>query len=207
MSPDAESPRRFYAERLPEQFNRALREQERRVEAAQRTLDGMRAVTATIRIEVRGEGGGTFFLNVASGVMTAAEEPARPPFLAVIQDRAAFEKLAREAGDSALGMLGGLSGLAAEMKLTQARIDNLAGVRGCLRFEVTGAEGFALLTNFGDGPVPDEPTTTIRVDPETYAALRSGQLDPQQAFMSGKIQVEGDMQLAMQLALAALSPD
>ncbi len=207
MSSDAETPRHFYAERMPEQFNRALRDQERRVEAAQRALDGMRAVDATIRIEVCGPGGGTFFLNVERGVMTSGEAPAHPPFLAVIQDRAAFEKLAREAGDSALGMLGGLSGLAGEMKLTKARIDNLAGVRGSLRFEVTGADGFALLTQFGDGPVTDPPTTTIRVDPETYAALRAGALDPQQAFMTGKIQVEGDMQLAMQLALAALSPD
>jgi hypothetical protein len=207
VSSDTETPRRFYAERLPEQFNRTLREQERRVEAAQRLLEGMRAVDATIRIEVRGEGGGTFFLNVAKGVMSAGDSPAHPPFLAVIQDRAAFERLAREAGDSALGMLGGLSGLAGEMKLTKARIENLAGVRGSLRFEVTGADGFALLTHFGDGPVPDPPTTTIRVDPETYAALRGGALDPQQAFMSGRIQVEGDMQLAMQLALAALSPD
>jgi hypothetical protein len=207
MSSDAETPRHFYAERLPEQFNRALREQERRVEAAQRALDGMRAVSATIRIEVRGTDGGTFFLNVEHGVMSAGDAPAHPPFLAVIQDRAAFEKLAREAGDSALGMLGGLSGLAGEMKLTRARIDNLAGVRGTLRFEVTGPEGFALLTQFGDGAVADPPTTTIRVDPETYAALRGGRLDPQQAFMGGKIQVEGDMQLAMQLALAALSPD
>ncbi len=207
MSPEAESPRHFYAERLPEQFNRALREQERRLEAAQRLLDGMRAVHATIRIEVRGDSGGTFFLNLERGVMSAGDAPAHPPLLSVIQDRPAFERIAREAGDSALGMLGGLSGLAGEMKLTQARIDNLKGVRGCLRFEVTGAEGFALLTHFGDGPLPDAPTTTIRVDPETYAALRSGALDPQQAFMSGKIQVEGDMQLAMQLALAALSPD
>lgn len=207
MSSDAETPHDFYGSRLPEQFNRALREQERRVEAAQRALDGMRAVRATIRIEVRGEGGGTFFLNVERGVMAAGDAPAQPPFLAVIQDRAAFERLAREAGDSALGMLGGLSGLAGEMKLTQARIDNLKRVRGSLHFEVTGADGFALLTHFGDGPLPDPPTTTIRVDPETYAALRGGALDPQQAFMSGKLQVEGDMQLAMQLALAALSPD
>ena len=88
MSPDAETPRRFYAERLPEQFNRALREQERRVEAAQRLLDGMRGVSATIRIEVRGPDGGTFFLNVEHGVMSAGDVAAHPPFLAVIQDRA-----------------------------------------------------------------------------------------------------------------------
>ena len=199
--------RRFYTERIPAQFNAALDAQAALGEAGRRVYEGMTAVNATLRIDVRGEGGGAFFLNIRNGRMTAEADAAQAPFLTLVQDLAAFERLAAEAGDSALALLGGLSGLAGEMKLTKARIDNLAGVRGSLRFEVTGADGFALLTQFGDGPVADPPTTTIRVDPETYAALRGGQLDPQQAFMSGKIQVEGDLQLAMQLALAALSPD
>jgi hypothetical protein len=204
---DPTDPRAFFTERLPAQWARALREQERAVEAAQRVLDGMRAVEASIRVEVRGEGGGTFFLNLANGLMTAAPEPAQTPFLTLVQERPAFERLAAEAGDSALGFLGGLSGLAGDMKLTRARLEALAGVEGSLHFEVTGPEGFALLTHFGAGPVPDEPTTRIAVSPEAYHALRSGELNPQDAFMSGQIQVEGDMQLAMQIALAALSPD
>jgi hypothetical protein len=204
---EAECPRRFFTERLPEQFNRALREQERLAEAARRRLEGMRAVDATIRVEVRGPGGGTFFLNVEQGLMSAGDAPARPPFLTLVQDRPAFERLAAAAGDSALGFLGGLAGLAGEMRLTRARLELLAGVTGSLRFEVTGPEGFALLTHFGAGPLAEPPSATIRVAPEVYARLRAGELDPQRAFLGGQLQVEGDLQLAMQLALAALSPD
>ena len=207
MTEPGETPQGFYTKTLPEQWNRALRDQERLAETAARQLKGMRAVHATICVEVRDEGGGTFYLNVAEGSMSADPTPAQPPFLTVVQDGAAFRRLSREAGDSTLALLGGLSGLAGEMKLTRARLDLLADVSGCLRFEVTGPDGFALLTRFGAGPVPEEPDTTLRVSPEAYADLREGRLDPQNAFMGGQIQVEGDMQLAMQLALAAMSPD
>jgi len=204
---DRPDPRTFYTQRLPEQFDRALREQERAVESARQVLEGMRAVDATIRVEVEGEGGGTFFLNIAGGRLSAGDEPSHPPFLTLLQDRAAFERLAAEAGESALGFLGGMSGLAGEMKLTRGRLDHLAGVQGSLRFQVTGEAGFALVTHFGTGPVPAEPDAQISVAPEAYRALRSGTLEPQDAFLSGQIAVEGDMQLAMQIALAALSPD
>lgn len=200
-------PRRFYTERLPEQWNRALREQEREVEAARRVLEGMRGVNATIRVDVSGDGGGRFFLNVSEGRLEPGDAPAHPPFLTMVQDRDAFESLVAEAGDSALGFLGGVSGLAGEMKLTRGRLDNLAGVSGTLRFVLEGEGGFALLTHFGAGEPADPPTTTITVDAAAYRALRSGELNPQDAFLSGQIAVEGDMQLAMQIALAALSPD
>ena len=60
---------------------------------------------------------------------------------------------------------------------------------------------------FGSGPAPDEPTCHISVDGESYEQLRSGELGPQDAFLGGQIQVEGDMAMGMQVALAALSPE
>ena len=204
------SPEAFYGGTVPDQWNRTLAEQEAAAagdEAARQVLEGMRGVDATVRIEVAGEGGGTFFLNVAAGAMTTDAAAARAPLLTVLQDRRAFERIASEAGDSALGLLGGLSGFAGDFKLTRSRLDNLAGISGCLGFEVTGDEGFAFRVHFGAEPVPDTPDTAIRVSPEVYADLREGRLDPQNGFMSGQLDVSGDLQIAMQLALAALSPE
>ena len=182
------------------------RYKEQKGEDGAQVLEGMRAVNATICAEVEGEEA-PFFLNIEAGRMSAGADAAHPPFLTIRQDRAAFERLASEAGDSAMALLGGLSGLAGEIRLTQTRIQNLQAVNGLLRLEVTGDDAWSLLTHFGTEPMPDEPTTSIKVDAKAYAELRSGQLDPQTAFLNGQIQVEGDMQLAMQLALAAISPD
>ena len=64
-----------------------------------------------------------------------------------------------------------------------------------------------MLVHFGAGEPAAEPATAIAVDRDAYAELRSGRLNPQDAFLTGRIQVEGDLQLAMQLALAAVGPD
>ena len=167
----------------------------------------MRAVDATIRIEVEGPDGGTFFLNIEGGLMSPGDRAAHRPFLTVIQDRRAFERVAREAGDSALAVLGGLSGLAGEIVLTRARVESLSAVNALVCFEVTGEEGFALRTHFGSAPMPAEPQTRITVAEQAYRQLREGALDPQLAFMNEQIRVEGDLQPAMQLALAAIAPD
>jgi hypothetical protein len=201
------SARKFFLETLPAQFNAVLLEQERAVKAATRVLEGMRAVHATIRADVRGAGGGTFFLNITAGRLTAGESPAHAPFLTLVLEQASFDDFLAEVGGSALGFLGALSGLAQEMKLTKARIDLLGGVAGTVRFEVRGAGGFSLLTHFGSGEPAQQPATSITVDRAAYADLRAGRLNPQDAFLGGQIQVEGDLQLAMQLALAAVSPD
>ena len=165
----------------------------------------MRAVDATIRVDVEGEGGGTFYLNIRAGRMSAEARAAQAPFLTLIQDRRAFDRLSREAGDSALALLGGLSGIAGELVLTRGRVENLRSLNGLVRFEVTGDDGFALGTHFGAAPVPAEPKTWITVDAQTYRDLQSGALDPQSAFMNEQIRVEGDMRVAMQLALAAVA--
>jgi len=201
------TPREFYMQRIPEQFNRSLDEQAAAGQAGKALLDDMQAVNATMRIVVDADDGGTFYLNLEKGRMSSSEQAASEPFLTVVHDRDAFAVLEREAGDSALGFLGGLAGMGGEIKLTQSRIDNLAGMSGAVAFERTGDGGFRLLTHFGSEPVPDEAECTIRVDGDAYAKLQSGELNPQDAFLSGAIAVEGDMQMAMQLALAAMAPD
>lgn len=200
-------PHTFYTERIPQQWNRMLDEQGALPdEEARRVFEGMTAVNATIRVDITDQGD-SYFMNIAQGRMSSDESPAHAPFLTLLQDRAAYDRLAAEAGDSAMALLGGLSGLAGEMKLTQERIENLSDVQGLLQFQVQGDDGFVLLTHFGTEPIPDEPATSISIARDTYTELRSGELNPQDAFMNGRIQIDGDLQMAMQLALAAISPD
>lgn len=208
MSPD---PREFYQNRIPDQFNRSLDLQQEQAakddSEALRILEDMRAVNTSILIRVEGDGGGLFALDIDNGRMTAAPECRHPAFVVIRHDQSALAALVRESGDSALGFLGGLAGLAGEMRLTQSRLSDLADLEGSVCLELTGDSGFSLVTHFGGGDMPDEPDCTIRVDDEAYRDLRAGALPAQEAFMSGRIAIEGDMQLAMQLALAALSPD
>jgi hypothetical protein len=204
-------PRDFYTRRVPAQWNKTFEEQQAAAaggdDTAKRVFEGMQAVTATIAIQVQGEAPESFALNVAGGRMHAADRAAQPPFMTLAHDLDTFAVLERESGDSVLGFLGGLAGLEDSMKLTAGRMQNLAGLAGTLRFALTGSGGFTLLVHFGDGEVAAEPKCSLSVDREAYDKLRSGEINPQEAFMNQQIEIAGDMQMAMQLALAAMTPD
>ncbi len=199
-------PEVFYRERIPAQWNRRLDEQEQLGQEGREVFDSMKTVNATIRVDIL-DLDSSYFLNISDGCMMAGEEAAHPPFLTLRQDRVAYERIAVEAGDSAMAMLGGLSGLAGELRLTQRRVDNMTDVQSLLKLVIQGDNGFELLTHFGTGPIPNEPAASITVDEQAYRELRSGALNPEEAFLDGRIAIEGDLQVAMQLALAAISPD
>jgi putative sterol carrier protein len=207
-------PRDFYDRRVPAQWNKTLEDQQAKAgsdDDAARVAKGMTDVDATIRVVVREEGAADAdletFLNVAAGVMTPGDAAAQPPFMTLGHDSAAFEVLERESGDSVLGFLGGLAGLEESLKLTAQRMKNLADLAGTLCFELTGDDGFKLLVHFGPDDIAAEPKCTLQIAREAYEELRSGELNPQDAFMGGQIVAAGDMQMAMQLALAAMTPD
>ncbi len=197
-------PQDFYSRRVPAQWNKTLDEQENGA-----VREGMQAIDATIRVLVRGDDGGeeTFHLNIAKGRMTVDDDAAQAPFMTLAHDLDAFAILEKESGDSVLGVLGGLAGLEESLKLTAGRLQNLAGMEGTLRFALTGDGGFELLVHFGAGPVSDEARCSLEIAREAYEKLRTGEINPQEAFMNQQIAVEGDMQMAMQLALAAMTPD
>jgi len=93
-------------------------------------------------------------------------------------------------------------------------VRSLRELAGGIRLVREGDDGFVLEAWFGVVPdtavSPDglpAPAATLRLDAATYARLRSGELDPQDAFLAGSIPIEGDEGLAIGLALAAMSPE
>jgi len=203
----SDGPRRFYTERVPEQFNRALAEAENDDGADGRVFRGLTAVDGTIEARVTGADGSPFYLNIRAGAMEVGESAAHDPFVVLCHDLDAFEAIERESGDSALGFLGGMAGLEQEIRFTKLRVDNLKLVNGTVRFSLTGPGGFSLICHLGGGEPAAEPDCELAIDGGIYAKLRAREIDAQEAFMSGQVDIAGDMQMAMQLALAVMSPD
>jgi hypothetical protein len=201
----------FYRERVPEQFNRTFDQQRLRAAedpAAARRLAEMEVVRTAIVVQVDdGRGLHRHVFEIECGRMQSLENSRYAPFLILGHHLEDFAALRRECGDSLLGFLGGLAGLGDEMCLTAQRVRSLRELNGSLVFERIGPGGFALFASFGVDVPEIEPRATIRLDEAVYGRLRRGELDPQDAFMDGQIEIKGDMDMAVGLALAALSPD
>lgn len=202
---------RFYEQRMPAQFNRLFERQQAIADQdpeEARLLEEMRAVRTALVVRVdSGSSRRSHCFEIERGRMEHVDRPRRPPFLAVHHSLDQFDALRRECGDSILGFLGALAGLGEEMKLTAQRVRSLRELNGSLRFEISGEAGFVLRVLFGDTASESEPESLIRIEDAVFARLRSGELDPQTAFLDGLVQIEGDEEMAIRLALAVASPD
>ena len=81
--------------------------------------------------------------------------------------------------------------------------EKLAGADfgGTAKFEIAD-EGSIIVD--ADGARADDAAAdvTMSADAETFQAILAGETDPTAAFMTGKLTVDGDMGMAMQLAAA-----
>jgi len=81
----------------------------------------------------------------------------------------------------------------------------LGGVEGSVAWVVEGDDGGQYCLAFSGGKIDvsegpkDDATATVKLDSDTWKELTSGETNPQAAFMSGKIQIEGDISLLMQI--------
>ncbi len=83
--------------------------------------------------------------------------------------------------------------------------EKAAGINAKVQFHITGNQGgdwVATIQNqqlsVEQGTTPN-PNLTLGADTQDIFNVVSGKLNPMQAFMQGKVQVKGDMGLAMRL--------
>jgi len=83
--------------------------------------------------------------------------------------------------------------------------EKAVGLDVVMQFKFTGAEPGDWYAIIKDGTVKVEkgahpsPKMTLSADSDDYIKLFTGQLDPMQAFMAGKLKLQGDLNLAMKM--------
>ncbi|HTO55145.1 MAG TPA: SCP2 sterol-binding domain-containing protein [Myxococcota bacterium] len=193
----------YFEKRVPDAWNRRLEEQMGRGADGAELLAKMRA--ADFALEVALDEGERFHLRVDQGTMRASATADPKPVLTLGLSRDACQSLEQSVGASPMSLLGGVAGNP-DFVLTPARLDALRTIEGTMRIEVTGPAPWGVVLHFGAPPIP-EVTTTVAIGDEAFAQLLSGGLDLQGAFMTGKLNLGGNVEVPMKMAMAIMTPE
>lgn len=131
----------------------------------------------------------------------------RPGFVSDLV-RAALADVGPAEIGGAVALSPGLVGLVNGGPPDPATLAELRTMRGRveLRFAGAGTAGadWRLSIVLGPGAIPASPDATIRLDAAEADAMRQGTLHPLDALMTGRLRLEGDLGLVLQLQALAL---
>jgi hypothetical protein len=173
------------------------------------------AKSADVRLGVRldGDGGGEWVVHLDHGKLNVSAEPRTECPFSIVQSVENWRGTLWEGKGGAFGQQvsslfrPGQQAAAANRPggggMNPAALEAMRALNGVIRMRVLGGAGGDWEVDFklGPGEIPAQPTTTVSITAPDAEAMASGQLDPMQAFMSGKIQVAGDMALMMQMQM------
>ena len=183
---------------LPELFERWL--------PAAFAATGQRAPAGTplLRVSVSGAGGGAWELALDGSQLRVAPPGREPPDI-WIRLAVADLRVALGAADPDLPPMVSADWSARHLLTVNPNdVDLVRQISGRMLLEIEGRRRrrFALDIGFGKAGVSaGRPRTTVRLDAATFEGLRSGALPPMQPLIDGRIKLEGDRALAMQLML------
>jgi hypothetical protein len=174
--------------------------------------DDAKQVDVKLGVRLEGDGGGEWVCHVCQGSMRVERGSREEAAFTVVQSVADWRGALWEGRGGAIGAQAramfvpgtrpeGRPGQMAAGPPSPAALQEIAKLNGVIRMVVTGGEGGDWKVDFklGPGAIPGEPTTTLTLSAADAAAMERGELDPMTAFMSGRLQVAGDMTLMMQM--------
>lgn len=201
----------FLRDDFPRLFNRGVEVLERRAESgneqARRILADIQGVTGAARLEIPGEP--PIVLSAEAGKLSAGEAQAEGVPLKVA---------AKFPGDAAQVLLGQALEAGAlendEVAVGAAQTaskrfeDALAGRPMTFAATVKNVPSLgdvALQVAFNVAEVPGSPGFTAEVDFADLEATRRGELTVQELFLGGKLKMEGDYSMALQISMQLLT--
>jgi hypothetical protein len=158
----------------------------------------------TVRVTISGAGGGTWEFSAQGSTLTIAPGESAPPDIWIRQSIADL-RVVLGAPDADLPALLPPGWSVRDVLLADpADADLVRQISGRIAFEIEGRRRrrWALDVGFGKaGVAAGRPRTTVRIDGATFDGVRAGTTPPMQALFDGRLKIEGDRALAMQLLL------
>ena len=158
----------------------------------------------TVRVSITGVGGGTWEIRAHDMTLSVAAGGKDPPDV-WIRLSVADRRVVLGAPDPDLPVLlpPGLS--VSDVLLAEPRdVDLVRQISGRLAFEIEGRRRRRWVVDVGFGKAgvsAGRPRTTLRIDAATFEGMRAGTIAPMQTLLEGRLKIEGDRALAMQLLL------
>lgn len=179
--PDSVTPAQFFEELMPMGF------------AAQAQESGNTPRDFKIQFKLTGDGGGDWTVDVKDGKMTGTKGLATDANLTVTLSE-------KDWRDAVLGRNGASLGLIIPQP-RPGRPDNSAramALKGTMALDLArDGDPFKVEMCFNNAAAP---RTVLKMKLQEYLDMQTGKLNGQEAFMTGKIKVEGDMGFLMQIA-------
>jgi len=191
IAPKDITPSRFFKEWLPQQ-----------VEPFKPLMSFLGDVSATLAVRVTGDSGGDWSCTASMNGLEVAEGLKDDAVITLILSVKAF--LAAVTGEIKFGQPPSRGGKAPDVSkvpgMIKSTLASLRMVNGMLRYHLTGtgAEDFIVDIKFG-GPLKSAPDVEVTMGRELAEGMNAGTVNPQDAFMAGKIKIDGDMSLLFQL--------
>jgi hypothetical protein len=175
----------------------------------------LRSIDLDLGVKLDGDGGGEWVVRFAGGRLAVAAGSREKAAFTLVQSVAdwqgalwagrggtvgrytcAFFRPARRARAA------GPSALAAASPAALAQMGELSGL---VQVVLTGGSDgdWSVGLQLGPGEIPAAPTATLRMGAADADALASGDLGPVQAFLTGKVRLDGDLGLLLRMQSVA----
>lgn len=169
--------------------------------------DEQKAVNHAVGVVLTGDGGGSWTMAIEGGALKVSggsiADGANPVVSLSVEDWRGVltgKKAMLAAGGAGADMMA-----IDPSQFKPALLDRIKPIAGTIRFVVEDPDqgDLEVTLKFGAN-APDEPQCTVSTDVETAKATQDGSMNPQMAFMQGKVKIVGDMNLAMQVGSLAM---
>lgn len=183
------TPEQFFTELLPEAFreNRA------------NLPSDVESIKTCVTFRLEGEDGGAWSIALEGGELKCAPGENPDSVVKIVQNTGDWRSSVTGERGFKFRLPGDTDGEATRF-ISQGTVEQLKTKNGAIKFVLANPEAgdWEITAIFGEQVHP-EPDCVITIDEKDASAMRSGELSPQTAFMSGKINIVGDIRFAMEI--------